>query len=365
MNKNLYYIIAGEPSGDLHGESLMNEIKSVNPDINFKGLGGPLMQGAGLKTSIDFQRLSVMGFWEVLKDISFFLKLKKNILQSILESKPEKIILIDYPGFNLSLAKSLKSIINIPIIYYISPQVWAWKKKRVYAIKKYVDELIVVFPFEVDWFKKYNLNVKFFGHPLIDQSKSLLIKEKDIESKTIALFPGSRMQEIKKHLPILNQTAKLLKQKNPKLDFILNVPPNISIDMIQSLVNQNIKVVQKKSSDIFLASSAAIVTSGTATLECAISNTPFVVIYKTSFVSWLIAKLFLSVPFICIVNLLANKKIIPELIQKKSNPQNISQHLLSIMNNPENMKNDLLKIKRMLGDGTSYKKTATYIVNYD
>ena len=365
MNKNLYYIIAGEPSGDLHGASLMNEIKSYNPKISFKGLGGSLMKNSGLETSIDFQRLSVMGFWEVLKDIRFFLKLKKNILESILESQPEKIILIDYPGFNLSLAKSLKSKVNIPIIYYISPQVWAWKKKRVYAIKKYVDELIVVFPFEVDWFKKYNFNVKFFGHPLIDQSKGLSLEEKNINSNTIALFPGSRIQEIKKHLPILNQTVRLLKQKNSKLNYILNVPVNIPVSMVKSYIDSSIEVVQKKSSDVFSMSSAAIVTSGTATLECAIANTPFIVIYKTSFVSWIIVKIFLSVPFICIVNLLANKKIIPELIQQKSNPKNISQHLLRIMDNPEKIKKDLLKVKNILGDGTSYKKTAQYIVNYD
>ena len=365
MNKNLYYIIAGEPSGDLHGASLINEMKSLNSQISFKGLGGPLMQKAGLKTSIDFQRLSVMGFWEVLKDIRFFLHLKKNILKSISESKPKKIILIDYPGFNLSLAKSLKSILDVPIIYYISPQVWAWKKKRVYKIKKYVDELIVVFPFEVDWFRKYDFNVKFFGHPLIDQSKDLLIKDKNIKANTIALFPGSRIQEIQKHLPILNKTAQLLKKKNSQFNFVLNVPANISVNMVKSFIDSNIEVVQKKSSYIFSNSCAAVVTSGTATLECAIANTPFVVIYKTSFISWIIAKIFLSVPFICIANLLANKKIVPELVQNESNPENILKHLLEVLNKSEEIKSDLLDVKHMLGDGTSYKKTAQYIINYE
>jgi len=174
----------------------------------------------------------------------------------------------------------------------------------------------------------------------------LSLEEKNINSNTIALFPGSRIQEIKKHLPILNQTVKLLKQKNSKLNYILNVPLNIPVSMVKSYIDSSIEVVQKKSSDVFSMSSAAIVTSGTATLECAIANTPFIVIYKTSFVSWIIVKIFLSVPFICIVNLLANKKIIPELIQQKSNPKNISQHLLRIMDNPEKIKMDLLKVKK-------------------
>lgn len=365
MDKNLYYIIAGEPSGDLHGESLINEIKKIDSSVYFLGLGGPLMQKAGLDTKVDFQRLSVMGFWEVLKDVRFFLQLKKNILDSIIKSNPKKIILIDYPGFNLSLAKSIKEITNIPIIYYISPQVWAWKKKRVYSIKKYIDKLIVVFPFEIDWFKKYNLNVSFFGHPLIDQFQSLKNTKAQKKTKTIALFPGSRSQEINKHLPLLNKTVKILNEKNPELKFVLNITSSFLIDKIQSKVNPNIKVVQKKSSDIFLNSCAAIVTSGTATLECAITKTPFVVIYKTSFLSWFIAKSFLSVPFICIVNLLANKEIIPELIQKDANPNNIANHLLKTINNSKKIKSNLGHIKSSLGDGSAYMKTAKFIVDYE
>ena len=365
MNKNLYYIIAGEPSGDLHGASLINEIKKIDLSAEFQGLGGPLMQKAGLKTTVSFQRLSVMGFWEVLKDLRFFLQLKKNIINSILQLKPKKIILIDYPGFNLSLAKSLKKTIKIPILYYISPQVWAWKKKRVYLIKKYIDRLIVVFPFEVDWFKKYDLDVEFFGHPLIDQFKKTGAQKDSDNSQTIAFFPGSRSQEIKKHLPLLNRTSQLLKEKNPHLNFILNIAPGLSTQKTQSLVHKNIKVVQEKSSDVFFKSCGAVVTSGTATLECAITKTPFVVIYKTSFISWLIAKSFLSVPFICIVNLLANKEIIPELVQKEATPQKIADQLLKILNNSKKVKKDLKDVKDSLGRGDAYIKTAKYIVRYD
>ena len=365
MKNNIYYIIAGEPSGDLHGRSLIKEIKKLDSSAKFLGLGGPLMQEVGLETNVDFKRLSVMGFFEVLKDIRFFLKLKKNIIKSIIKSKPNKIILIDYPGFNLSIAKSLKSILDVPIIYYISPQVWAWKKNRVFKIKKYIDKLIVVFPFEVPWFKKYGLDVKFFGHPLIDQFRAIEKSDKHKRPDTVALFPGSRYQEIKKHLPLLNHVAKKLKQRRPNLRFIMNISPGQSVEEIQSQLIPDISVVQKNSSDIFMSCSAAVVTSGTATLECAITETPFVVIYKASFFSWLIAKFLLSVPFICIVNLLANKEIVPELIQSDANAINISKKILNIIENPKQMKNDLLQVKNSLGDGFSYYKTAKYIIEYD
>ena len=365
MKNNVYYIIAGEPSGDLHGRSLIKEIKKLDSNAKFIGLGGTLMQKEGLETNIDFKRLSVMGFIEVLKDIRFFLKLKKNIIQSIIKSKPNKIILIDYPGFNLSIAKSLKNTLNIPIIYYIGPQVWAWKKNRVFKIKKYVDKLVVVFPFEVSWFKKYDLDVKFFGHPLIDQFQTIEKSDKHKRPDTVALFPGSRYQEIKKHLPLLNLAAKKLKQERPNLKFIMNISPTQSIEEVQPHLIPDISVVQKNSSDVFMSCSAAVVTSGTATLECAITETPFVVIYKASFLSWLIAKFLLSVRFICIVNLLANKEIVPELIQRDANVSSISKKILYLIDNPTQMKNDLLQVKSSLGDGFSYYKTAKYIVEYD
>ena len=365
MKNNVYYIIAGEPSGDLHGKSLIKEIKKLDSSAKFLGLGGPLMQKEGLKTSVDFKRISVMGFFEVLKDIRFFLKLKKNIIQSIIKCKPNKIILIDYPGFNLSIAKSLKSVLGIPIIYYISPQVWAWKKNRVFKIKKYIDKLIVVFPFEVSWFKKYGLDVKFFGHPLLDQFRAVQKSDKSKQPNTIALFPGSRHQEIKKHLPLLNLVAKKLKKERPNLRFIMNISPGYSIEEVQSQLVSDIRVVQKNSSDVFMSCSAAVVTSGTATLECAITETPFIVIYKASLLSWLIAKFLLSVPFICIVNLLANKEIVPELVQGDASVLNVSKKILNLLDNPTQMNKDLLIVKKSLGDGSSYSKTAKYIVKYD
>ena len=196
-------------------------------------------------------------------------------------------------------------------------------KNRVLKIKKYIDKLIVVFPFEVSWFKKYGLDVKFFGHPLIDQFRTVEKFDKHKQPNTVALFPGSRHQEIKKHLPLLNLVAKKLKKERPSLRFIMNISPSHSIEEVQSQLVSDIRVVQKNSSDVFMSCSAAVVTSGTATLECAITETPFIVIYKASLLSWLIAKFLLSVPFICIVNLLANKEIVPELVQGDASVLNI------------------------------------------
>ena len=188
---------------------------------------------------------------------------------------------------------------------------------------------MLFFLFEVPWFKKYGLDVKFFGHPLIDQFRAIEKSDKHKRPDTVALFPGSRYQEIKKHLPLLNLVAKKLKQKRPNLKFIMNISPGQSIEKVQSQLIPDISVVQKNSSDIFMSCSAAVVTSGTATLECAITETPLVVIYKASFFSWLIAKFLLSVPFICIVNLLANKEIVPELIQSDASVINISKKFLT------------------------------------
>ena len=197
----------------------MKAIKKLDPAITFRGIGGEKMKSLGLKSIAPFNRLAVMGFVEVLKDLLFFINLKKKIINDIKKLKPEKIILVDYPGFNLSLAKDLKKTLKIPIIYYISPQVWAWKESRIYKIEKYIDKLLVLFPFEVSWYKERGVDVKYFGHPLIDLNPKPKTNQK--QPNTIALFPGSRDQEIKKHLPILKKTITYLKRINESFSFLL------------------------------------------------------------------------------------------------------------------------------------------------
>ena len=367
LKKNkLYYIIAGEASGDLHGSNLITSIRSLDPGIRFRGLGGPLMNQCGLTSLASFNQLSIMGFVEIIKELRFFIKLKKTIINDILISKPQKIILIDYPGFNLRIAKSIKRLSSIPIIYYVSPQVWAWKENRTLAIKKYIDTLVVLFPFEKPWFKTRQIDVQYFGHPLVDLYREKLIFQKKATNNLVGLFPGSRLQEIKKHVPILLKIVVKLLKINPNLKFVVSLAPGLPVSCLNQLcVLKNISLDSSESWNTFNKVSVAIVASGTATLECALSQTPFVVIYKTSFFSWFIAKLFLSVPYISIVNILANKIVVKEYLQYQISINNISSEIIKLLENPKNIRNSLLNVTNLLGDGSAYLNTAKYIVNFN
>ncbi len=354
--------MAGEASGDLHGYRLMQEIKKKLPLISFRGVGGPKMASFGLKSLVPFERLAIMGFGEVLKNILFFLKIKKLILQDINSCQPSKIILIDYPGFNLSLAKSIKKQFNIPVLFYISPQVWAWKEQRVQTIKKYVDKLIVIFPFEVEWFQRRGIDVEYFGHPLVENSYNKTVSHKNIT--TVGLFPGSRKQEIDKHVPLFKRIIKKLLKYNSNLHFVICQAPGLSPDAAKSLQTIKGAKIMTESNRVFSISSVAIVASGTATLECAISKTPFVVVYKSSLINWLIVKYCLSIQSVSIVNILANHKIVSEFLQSRANPNLVSRAIIKLLENPGPLKKKLDKIHKQLGPGQAYKKTASYIVDF-
>lgn len=362
--QTLYYIVAGEASGDLHGFHLMRSLNKITSNVIFRGIGGLQMQSLGLHSLVDFNRLAVMGFVEVLRDLLFFIKLKKLLIKDIKKHKPQKIILIDYPGFNLSLAKTIKKTTNIPVFFYIGPQVWAWKEGRINQIKKYIDKLIVIFPFEVEWYKQRGINVEFFGHPLIGLTQKTNGSNKKNQFKTISLFPGSRKQEILKHIPLLQKAVSILHHKNPKIQFVLCRVPGLDEKTKMLLKNITVAKTVNTSQEALCNCDAAIVASGTATLECAISKTPFVVIYKTSIISWLIAKYFISIPFVSIVNIIANKKIVEEFLQRKATPQNIAREVLWLLHNPEKIKKNLSKVGASLGPRDAYKKTARFIFDY-
>lgn len=364
QNNRLYYIIAGEASGDLHGANIMSKLLQLDENIIFRGVGGPLMGKQGLKSLVDFNRLSVMGFLEIVRDLCFLLKIKKVIIANIKKIKPDKIILIDYPGFNLSLAKSIKKNLNIPIIFYISPQVWAWNEGRVNIIKKFIDQLIVVFPFEKNWYKKRKIDVNYFGHPLIDLYNENKNNQAAHSSPAIGLFPGSRKQEINYHLPLFEKIIKLIQKIKPEVRFVMGLAPGTPLRKTVAFSQKyGVQIIKNNSWGAFNRSSVAIVASGTATLECAISNTPFVVIYKTSLASWLIARLLLSVKYISIINILAQKLVVEEFIQFGARPEKIVSSVLSLLKNSEEVKQTLSTIVASLGSGQVYKNTAKHIIN--
>ena len=358
-----YYIIAGEPSGDLHGSKLIKEILSIDDKAKIRFWGGDLMKNAGGDMVMHYKDLAFMGFSEVILNILKILKNFRICKEDILDFNPDKIILIDYPGFNLRISKWAKKK-GFKNYFYISPQIWAWKEKRAKIIRKYVDELYAVLPFEKDYFlKKHNINANFFGHPLMDDFKKH--KPKKIESKQpiISILPGSRKQEISKIL------AKILKicKYFPDFRFIIAGVNHIDEKTYQKILldnNSNVEVVYDRTYEIISSSKLSIVTSGTATLETALLNTPQIVCYVTSPLNILLAKLFVKIKFISLVNLICNKEIIKEFIQSEVNENNLKKEINNILNGKDiEIKKNYKLLRNLIGSDGVSKRVAKHIVN--
>ena len=367
-----YYIIAGEASGDLHGSNLINEIIKIDSEAEIRGWGGNKMKKAGAKIIKHYKELAFMGFYEVMVNLRTILNNINFCKKDILNFNPDKIIFIDYPGFNLRIAKWAKSDKNnFKTYYYIAPQIWAWNENRIHEIKKYINYLYVILPFEKDFFEiKHNFPVKYLGHPLLDSIKNFtkigntdFIKKNNIQSKkpNIAILPGSRKQEIKKILSIMVDII----DDFTDYQFIIAAAPNIEISYYKNIIkNKNVIIIKNQTYQILSMSKAAIVTSGTATLETAILKVPQVVCYKSSLLSFLLAKIFIKIKFISLVNLIMNKEIVKELIQNNCTKQNITKELKNILD--LNKRKDILikydQLISKLGSSGSSKRIAIDIV---
>tara|TARA_B100000614_G_scaffold133946_2_gene119240 strand:- start:5664 stop:6767 length:1104 start_codon:yes stop_codon:yes gene_type:complete len=363
------FIIAGEPSGDEYGAILMKKLKEKNNSIQFIGIGGELMAKYGLSSMVPLKKMSVMGFAEVIKNISFFFRLQKDIISLIKFEKPDKIILIDYPGLNLRLAAKIKSFTNTKIYYYISPQIWAWKEKRINKIKKYVDHMIVIFNFEVSWYKKRNLNVEYVGHPFLDildnnNNEAFLDKYGlDLSKPILTLFPGSRNQELNKHLHLFESVAMKLKTKIPTLQILLGLNKNLTL---QNKINEKITVIEDEPLKALEIANVAIVASGTATLQAAIMKTRSVVVYKMNPVTWWFAKTFVHIKYASMANIIANKEVFPELIQSNATTKNVYDAVLQMFENKEliaQLEKDLQEINKYIGKKGASQRAAEFILN--
>ena len=370
-------VVSGEASGDLHAAHLVEELRRMDSRLTFSGLGGEKMKKSGVEIYYDLTPMAIIGFVEVWKHYGEIRKVFDLILKKITDTPTRAVILVDYPGFNLRLAQAVKklTIPNLKIIYYISPQVWAWKKKRIHQIRDFTDQMLVLFQFEKEFYAKHHLDVTFVGHPLVDVVKPtrnreaiLSSLELSAQSSTIGLLPGSRQKEVETILPIMIAAAAILKRKNPSLQFILCKAPTISRELIAKHVRENplsIKIVEGNAYDGIEACDLCMVTSGTATLETAILNKPMVVIYKTSFPTWLLARCLIKIPYIGLVNIVAGKKIVPERIQFDATPEKIAEELGMIFENPARMnqiKSDLTSVKVNLGPSGASRKTAEEIL---
>ncbi len=369
-NNSLYYIIAGETSGDQHGALLMKEMLKKNQNISFAGVGGKNMSTFSLQSLFLLEDLAVMGFWEVFKKFSFFKHVQDTIINDIKLKNPDKIILIDYPGLNLRLAKKIKSFSNVPIIYYIAPQVWAWKEKRVKILQDCIDQLIIIFPFEKDYFKLKNINAHFVGHPFFDEwtpkNKSALKSNLNLNKNfpVLTLYPGSRKDEIKKHLPLFIKSALLINKKIENLQIVIGCAPNISFDN-NFHIPKNIYIETKNPRSALECADFAIIASGTATIEASIFNVPSVIVYKSSFFSWFLAKLFIKTRFIGMSNLIANKIVMPEYIQFNASAKNICFEILNLYLNKDHYQkivNQLISVSKKLGEKGASCKAANVIM---
>ena len=363
-----FFLIAGEPSGDMHGAQLIKEIQKAEPNSSFMGHGGDNMKKTGMNIIQHVNKLSIMGFYEVFKNLPWFLKIMGETIKIIEQTKPDRIILIDYPGFNLRLAKNI-NYLKIPISYFILPQAWAWKEKRIELMKKVIDQSISIFSFEQHWYSSRGLPTEYVGHPfaevnhLNESSKEYYKRHKlNISKPILVLLPGSRQQEVNRNWKIILKATNELLIKYNDLQVILGKSQNTYVKPIP----ENFKI-EKNSKKAIISATAAIVCSGTATLECAVENTPMVVCYKLSPISWYFAKKMTKIKYSSIVNLIFNKKIVAELLQNNMTAKNIITEIEPLLNLKSSKRKKMLdnfnNIRKNLGVPGVYERAAFSIIS--
>ncbi len=366
-----YYIIAGEASGDLHGANLIASLRKKDPRVKIRAWGGNLMKKQGATLVKHYRDLAFMGFVEVLLHLRTILKNLNFCKKDILKYKPDAVILIDYPGFNLKIAKFAHKH-NIKVYYYISPQVWAWKKRRVHTIKEVVDKMLVILPFEKDFYDEYRVDAHFVGHPLLDElskvryiNRNNFARQNKLNSKKeiIALLPGSRKQEVSRMLEIMLKVI----DKFPDYQFVIGCAPSLPESFYRSLIgNEDVHLVFNKTYQLLQVASAALVTSGTATLETALLYVPEVVCYKGNKISYLIAKNLIKVKYISLVNLIMDKPVLKELIQNDLTPENVEKELKYLLSNHKKQRqllDDYEELRCRLGNAGASNNAAAIIVN--
>jgi lipid-A-disaccharide synthase len=369
------FIVCGEPSGDLLAANLVTAIGKLAPQIKFFGVGG--LQLAKTQTEIfcNINELAVMGFFDVLKKLPRFLKLKKTILEQIAIQKPDCLILVDFSGFNLRLAKTVNK--RIPVVYYVSPQVWASREGRINCIKKFISMMVVLFKFEEEFYRKRQIQATCAGHPLIDLVKPVSEKQDFLDSfginpakKIVALLPGSRKQEIKLILPLMLKSARLINKEIADTQFIIAKSPNLDTRIYLKECKNfalDLKIVDGRAGDCLNIAQASLVCSGTATLEATIIAKPFVIVYKTNLLNYLLYRPQVKIPYIGMVNIVAGKKIVPEFIQFGARPEIIAKSIIELLSDPlsaNRMSQNLKTVKDSLGQPGASVRAAKLILDF-
>ncbi|HUL23776.1 MAG TPA: lipid-A-disaccharide synthase [Thermodesulfobacteriota bacterium] len=373
MESKKILLVAGEASGDLHGSHLVEAIHRIHPEIKFLGVGGDGLKRVGMKLLYHSQSLSVVGITEVFAKLGSILKALRALKGALKREKPDLVIFIDFPEFNLRLARTVHRK-GIPILYYISPQIWAWRPNRIKLIARLVKKMVVLFPFEVPLYEAAGVDVEWVGHPLLDIVKPALPKEKtfhqfglDPNRRTVGLLPGSRIHEIERLLPPLLASAHLLQEEIPDLQFVIPLAPGLPGTVLSSQIKKvsvPVKVAEGFTYDVMSLCDLLITASGTATLEGAILGKPMIVIYKVSLPSYWVGRALIRVDHIGLVNLVAEKEIAPELIQSDVNPRRIADEAFRILKDPllsRKMSESMGEVREKLGEPGAAERAARIV----
>ena len=370
MSTRKVMIVAGEASGDLHGGNLIREMQRIDPDLSFYGVGGVRMKAAGGKLLADAADTAVVGLTEGVFKLGTILRIMHRLKTSLRKERPDLLILIDYPDFNLPLARVARRL-GLKVLYYISPQVWAWRKGRIDTIKKSVDRMAVILPFEEQFYREAGVNVTFVGHPLLDEVRKKYPRTEAMkrfglkdEAITVGILPGSRRSEVERLLPEMLKACRILTEKLSPLQFVLPLAGTLDPEFVRDILRQfpvPVNVIRDEIYDVIAVSDVAIVASGTATLETALLETPMVVVYKVSAPSYAIGRRFVSVDHIGLVNIIAGRTIVPELIQGEANPERIASEVRELIvrrGQVREVKAALAEIRGKLGTPGASQRTA-------
>jgi lipid-A-disaccharide synthase len=363
-------IVAGEASGDLHGGNLVRAMRAIDPHLSFYGVGGNRMRAEGVELLADAADMAVVGLTEVIHKLGTILRVMHRLKASFAKERPDLVILIDYPDFNLPLARAARKR-GIKVLYYISPQVWAWRKGRIETIRKSVDRMAVILPFEEKFYREAGMDVTFVGHPLLDEVRKKYPRAEALkrfglkgDAITVAVLPGSRRSEVARLLPEMLGACRILTEKLSPMQFVLPLAGTLDPVFVRDILRQfpvTINVVRDEIYDAIAVSDAAIVASGTATLETALLETPMVVVYKVSASSYAIGRRFIRVDHISLVNIIAGRSVVPELIQDDANPERISAEVRELIvkrGKAGEMKAALAEIRGKLGTPGAAQRTA-------
>jgi len=370
-------ISAGEASGDLHAANVLTELTAVQTNITSFGMGSDKLKSAGAELLVDFGELSVIGFVDVLRNYPRFMARLKLLRRAMLERKPDLLVLVDFPDFNFKLAATAKSL-GIPILYYISPKFWAWRAGRLNRLKQLVTHMAVIFPFEVEYFKQADIPVTYVGNPLVDSavspysvSEARAHLQLNTHYTTVGLLPGSRNGELQRNLPVMLEAAKLLQPRHQNIQFVLPRAASLSVTAVNDVVAEHLgpalslKIVGGEACNVMRACDATICASGTATLENAMIGTPSVLVYRISAINYAIMSRLIRIRDIGLVNIVAGKRIVPELVQDDATPINIANaidELLSVPEKATKMRTDLAEVKNRMGSGGASRRVAELII---